>query len=164
MYGLRGVLVLGVCACVCPSLSACGWMGGLYLCINRSQERRMRVSACACDSVRSAVDSAAVSSNAKDSKAITDSRSDPRAGRPRRYRPVRSARLRMRSSRLVSCVRTTLRADAVVFLCALCNCTHACVRVNVNACVRACVRVCVRVWCVRVCELQRVHACACMRV
>ena len=61
----------------------------LYLFIKHPQDRRMRVSACACDSVRSDFDSAAVSSNAKGSAARIDSRSDSRADRPRRYRPLR---------------------------------------------------------------------------
>jgi hypothetical protein len=45
----------------------------------------------AIDWIRSAFDAAAVSTNAKDSKAEPDSRPDSRADRPRRYRPVRSA-------------------------------------------------------------------------
>ena len=52
----------------------------------RPRERRMRVSACECDSIRSAFDSAAVGRTAK-----TDSRPDSRADRPRRYRLVCSA-------------------------------------------------------------------------
>ncbi len=90
--------------------------------------RRMRF-----DSVRSAVDSAAVATNANDSKTRTDSRPDPRAGRPRRYRPVRSAQ--RHASALGS--RATPRAALSFFLC---DGTHACVGgdcMSVHACVRA---------------------------
>ncbi len=80
------VRVLGiVCMCVGVCLPVSFSVRGCVVCIyalNRPQERRMRMSASACDSMRSAFDSAAVSTNAKDSKATTDSR----AGRPRRYR------------------------------------------------------------------------------
>jgi hypothetical protein len=104
----------------------------LHLCV------RVRKTVQAIDSIRSAVDSAAVSTNATDSMATTDSR----AGRPRWYRPVRSAQLH--ACALGS--RATLRG-AVVF-CALCSMALTCAYGGDCVCMcarmRACVRVCVR--------------------
>jgi hypothetical protein len=115
--GDRGHVLSCTCVFVCLSFfSACVWV--VYLCIKRPHERWMRVSACECDLVRSAVDSAAVSTIAKDSKAKSDSRSDSRADRPRRYRPVRSARRHMCGSRRCrACVPRDSARRAVVFLC-----------------------------------------------
>ncbi len=112
------------------------------------------------DSMRSAFDSAAVSTNAKDSKAQPDSRSDSRAGRPRRYRPVRSSSAAHMQQPLVPCLcaHDSVRR-AVVFLCALCDGTHACI--NACAYVRVCARACGRApVCVCVCAGPR--ACNCV--
>ncbi len=98
-------------------------------CIKRLHERRMR----------SAV--AAVSSNAEGSKAEPYSRSDSRADRPRWYRPVRSARLRMCGSRWR---RASVRARDSALTPTLLSFCARCAMGRVRPCVRACVRVCMR--------------------
>jgi hypothetical protein len=136
-------------------------------------------------SIRSAVDSAAVSSNAKGSTARTDSRSDWRAGRPRRYRPIAlSSAAHAQQPSVLRCVRATLRwrrrcrglvraarwpSRACMGGERLCVCVsvraRACVRApscvcaRVRARVRACVRACVRAYmCVFVCACVRAGA------
>ncbi len=169
MFGVH----VSICPSVCPSLCLSIWLS-VYLCIYlslcihlsisifislhqtpaRMPDARVRV-CMRFDSIHSAFGSAAVSTNAKGSKAQTDSRSDSRADRPRRYRVVHSAGRHMCSSRRCrACARARLCAPTLPGFCAT-----ALTRAVMVACGRACLRACVRA---RVRLRACVHACACL--